>query len=276
MQLRYICPVCGRTMDISGHSYVCPARHSFDIARKGYVNLLTTSGRNPAKAGDDPDMVKARTAFLDSGHYERLARTVGGMAGDHAPCGSVIDSGCGEGYYTAIYAAMQPDAFFHGIDISKTAVNHCMTRIHAAGLNNAAFAAASSYALPFESSSADMVISTFAPVVNDEYARVLKKDGVLVVVSPSPRHLFELKAAVYDEPYENKANSYGLDSFAEEDRRILEYQTTLVSAQQIHDLFLMTPYFYKTSAEGMERLSRLDSLDVTCGFVIQVFRKKGE
>ena len=76
----YICPVCGNELERVQNSYVCPKRHSFDIARKGYVNLLTTSGRDPSKAGDDADMVRARTDFLDSGHYERLADAVADTA----------------------------------------------------------------------------------------------------------------------------------------------------------------------------------------------------
>lgn len=272
--LRYICPVCGAEMKMTERSFVCQKKHSFDIARKGYVNLLTTAGRNPGKAGDNADMVKARTDFLDSGHYEKLACTAAGIIGQYASVGShIIDSGCGEGYYTALYAKHLPDRCFYGIDISKKAIDHCMTRIHTAGITNCRFAVASSYALPFSDKTADMLVSTFAPVDNKEYSRVLKSDGVLIVVSPSPRHLFELKAAVYDKPYENKPNSYGLESFTESDRHILEYTTEFGTQKEIYDLFMMTPYFYKTSVEGIERLKRLEKLTVTLGFVIQVFKK---
>lgn len=272
-ELAYVCPVCGRVMKREERRYVCPQGHSFDIARKGYVNLLTTSGHNPATAGDDTVMVRARTEFLDSGHYGRLAERVGEIILAHR-LSSVIDSGCGEGYYTCVYARHCPETSFYGIDISKAAVNHCMTRVHTGNTGNCSFAVASSFGLPFEDHSADGIVSTFAPVDDREYSRVLKNGGVLIVVSPSPRHLYELKEAVYDRPYENRPNSYGLSDFDEESSEILEYETELDSQKLIFDLFSMTPYFYKTSARDTEKLRGLERLRVTCGFCIQVYRNR--
>ena len=273
----YICPVCKKRLKKLDNVLHCQNGHSFDIARKGYVNLLTTVKRNPKNSGDNADMVKARTSFLDKNYYLALARRIAETAGNclegkKEPM--IIDSGCGEGFYTCVYAQQLPFARIFGIDISKAAISHCMTRIHIAGIKNCEFAVASSFELPFIKESADMVISTFAPVSNDEYARVLKKGGKLIVVSPSPRHLFELKAAAYDKPYENKPNVYGLNKFELSGEEIFEYKQLISSTQDILDLFSMTPYLYKTSAEGIERLKALDSLEVTCGFCIQVYTKK--
>lgn len=273
----YICPVCKKRLKKLDNVLHCQNGHSFDIARKGYVNLLTTVKRNPKNSGDNADMVKARTSFLDKNYYLALARRIAETAGNclegkKEPM--IIDSGCGEGFYTCVYAQKLPFARIFGIDISKAAISHCMTRIHIAGIKNCEFAVASSFELPFIKESADMVISTFAPVSNDEYARVLKSGGRLIVVSPSPRHLFELKSAAYDEPYENKPNIYGLNKFELSGEEIFEYKQLISSTQDILDLFSMTPYLYKTSAEGIERLKALDSLEVTCGFCIQVYTKK--
>ncbi len=269
----YICPVCKKKLNRVGNSWKCSNGHSFDIARKGHVNLLTTAKHNPKTAGDNADMVKARTEFLDKGYYLPLAeklREVAGnvLQGEKSPV--IIDSGCGEGFYTAELSKLE-NARIYGIDISKHAIAHCMTRVHLAGITNCQFAAASSFDLPFADDSADAIISVFAPVCNDEYARVLKKGGTLIVVSPSPRHLFELKAAVYDMPYENKPNDYHLDKFNKGTDTVFEYKALLSSQKDIFDLFMMTPYFYKTSEEGMARLRSLDTIEVTCGFVIQVF-----
>ena len=273
----YICPVCKKRLKKLDNVLHCQNGHSFDIARKGYVNLLTTVKRNPKNSGDNADMVKARTSFLDKNYYLALARRIAETAGNclegkKEPM--IIDSGCGEGFYTCVYAQKLPFARIFGIDISKAAISHCMTRIHIAGIKNCEFAVASSFELPFIKESADMVISTFAPVSNDEYARVLKKGGKLIVISPSPKHLFELKSAAYDEPYENKPNNYGLNKFELSGEEIFEYKQLISSTQDILDLFSMTPYLYKTSAEGIERLKALYSLEVTCGFCIQVYTKK--
>ncbi|MBO5576786.1 MAG: methyltransferase domain-containing protein [Ruminococcus sp.] len=272
----YICPVCKKKLKKLDNVFHCQNGHSFDIARKGYVNLLTTKKRDPSKSGDKAEMVKARTAFLDKDYYRPLAEKTASLLKellDGKKNSAVIDSGCGEGYYTCIYAHSVPEALFFGVDISKSAVSHCMTRVHVKKLKNCEFCVASSFELPFKNEMADVVVSTFAPVSNDEYARVLKKGGKLVVVSPSSKHLFELKSAVYDKPYDNAPNNYALSKFELERSEIFEYTRTLETTQEIIDLFTMTPYFFKTSVQGLEKLKRLDSLEVTCGFDIRIYKR---
>lgn len=272
----YVCPVCKKRLKKLDGVWHCQNGHSFDIAKKGYVNLLTTVKRNPKNAGDNKLMVSARTAFLDKGYYlplaEKTAEIMEKLTGGSAV--NIIDSGCGEGFYTCEYAKRLKNAVLWGIDISKNAVAHCMTRVRSCGVENCGFAVASSFELPFIDGFADMIVCTFAPVSNDEYARALKEGGRLVVVSPSPKHLFELKSVLYEKPYENKPNVYGLNKFDLEDETVFEYKARLECTEDILNLFTMTPYYYKTSEEGTEKLRSLDSLEVTCGFVIQTYVKK--
>lgn len=273
----YICPVCGKNLKLSKNGYRCRNNHCFDVARNGYVNLLTTKGRNPKKAGDNPPMVKARSAFLDKDYYKplalRAAEIIRTLLKDN-PKSVIIDSGCGEGYYTKFYAQEMKSAEIYGIDISKIAVSHAMSRCRQEGLSNVSFAVASSFELPFRSISADLVVSAFAPVSNDEYARVLKKGGFLVVISPAARHLYGLKCVLYDVPYENKPNVYGLRKFEKLGEEQLSYSVTLASQEDIQNLFAMTPYFYKTSEEAKKRLESLETLETECSFVIETYHKK--
>ena len=127
----YICPICREKLKLSDRSYRCRNRHCFDISAKGYVNLLTTKGRNPSKAGDDKLMLRSRTDFLDSGAYAPLADRLCGLMGElvkNIKQPNIIDSGCGEGFYTCALAGIEGSRIW-GIDISKHAVSHCMTRI---------------------------------------------------------------------------------------------------------------------------------------------------
>lgn len=42
----FACPVCGNSLMINGKSYKCIDNHSFDAAKSGYVNLLTSDRMN--------------------------------------------------------------------------------------------------------------------------------------------------------------------------------------------------------------------------------------
>ncbi len=269
-----ICPVCRTRLKENSFGYACKKGHRFDLAAQGYVNLLDAKHSG---SGDDAAMVRARTEFLSLDGYRPLAEKTaeimrGLLAGAERPL--VLDCGCGEGYYTNIYAAALSNADIFGMDISRLAVKHGASRAKALGLTNVRYAAASSFELPFADRSADLIVSTFAPVTNDEFARVLKKGGKLVVVCPAPRHLWGLRAVLYDRPRLNNPNDYGLKSFAPVGAERLEYELTLGSNRDIMNLYAMTPYYYKTPREGRERLERLDTLVTECGFDILSFRKK--
>ena len=276
MKVNYLCPVCGQKLKKGENSYKCRDGHSFDIARKGYVNLLTTKGRNPVKAGDNKEMIKARSAFLDTGLYKPLAQKIGQLAAAltadiKEPV--IIDSGCGEGYYTCIYAQSVPNACIIGIDISKHGIDHAASRARQKALDNVRFAVASAFSLPVREECADVVISCFAPVSNDEYARVLKKGGHLLIISPTEKHLLGLKNVLYDSPYLNEPNVYALNKFTLADTHTLEYEAELTSNEQIMALFSMTPYCFKTPAEAVERLRKLDTLKTEIGFEIRDYIK---
>ena len=276
MRVNYLCPVCGEKLKQGEHSYKCKNAHSFDISKKGYVNLLTTKGRNPVRSGDNKEMIRARSTFLDTGLYEPLAQKIGQLASvltSDIKEPVIIDSGCGEGYYTCIYSSLNERAEVFGIDISKYGIDHAASRARMAKLQSIHFAVASAFGLPFRAECADIVISCFAPVSNDEYARVLKKGGKLIIASPTERHLFGLKAVLYDKPYENEPNTYALNKFSLQSTDTLEYEGELRSSDEIMALFTMTPYYYKTSAEAVEKLKGINTLKTELGFELRIYEK---
>src|SRR5918911_4436043 len=90
------CPVCGDRLRASGATLRCPARHSFDVARQGYVDL--TGGR-VTHPGDTADMIAARHALLAAGHFRVLTEALATAVGDR-PAGLVVDVGAGTGQHT--------------------------------------------------------------------------------------------------------------------------------------------------------------------------------
>ena len=259
------CPFCSAEIRREGNSLIClgERRHCFDIAKSGYVTLTRAAGTS----GDDRDMVRARTAFLDKGYYKPFADAVADSLGNAK---TVIDAGCGEGYYSNIIASRGHEVY--GFDLSKHACDKAAKRAKAMG-NTAFFGVSSVFELPVCEGSADAVVSLFAPIAEGEFARVLADDGILVVGAAGRNHLYELKKAIYAEAYENEGRRDLPAGFEEVCRRSVTY-TFDCDGEDLKNLFLMTPYAFKTSREDAAKLDRLSHLEITADFDIFVYRKK--
>ena len=71
--MQLLCPICGQPLAAAGKTYLCPNRHSFDIARQGYVHLLPVQSKHSASPGDTREQVLSRRAFLETGTYAPIA-----------------------------------------------------------------------------------------------------------------------------------------------------------------------------------------------------------
>lgn len=263
------CPICSAPLERAERSYTCPGRHCYDIAKEGYVNLLPANKKHAKDPGDDKEMVAARTRFLDGGHYTLLREALTGLVLECRP-NTLLDSGCGEGYYTAGICeelrAQGLDPRCVGVDLSRSALKKAARRIKAVE-----FAVASVYHLPVEDCSMDLLLNCFSPLAPEEFRRVLRPEGMFLYVVPGARHLWELKQVLYEKPYENAEEETGYDGFAYE--RIVPVDFTMaLDAPALRDLFRMTPYCWKTPRAGIERMNALDGLNVTASFRIYMFR----
>lgn len=271
----FCCPVCGKPLRREPTRCLCPAGHCFDAAREGYVHLLPANRMRAKAPGDSPQMVEARSRFLSAGYYRPLADAIA-EAACRMTCAhpAVLDCGCGEGYYTeAVYAALHAAGrtpHIAGIDISKPAVRRAAKR-----LPDGMFAVASAFRLPVADASCDLILSCFAPYDDAEILRVLKPGGCFLRVTPGPLHLFALKRAVYEHPYENPAPAAPPEGLHETESRTLTYQICLPDHAAVADLFSMTPYLHKTGAEGLARLAALPSLETEASFLLGAFQKDG-
>ncbi len=267
----FVCPICGEALAREEGRYGCPAGHSFDVAREGYVNLLPPNRQHSKAPGDDREMAAARSRFLDGGWYGPLRQALCTLAEKYAPDRPVLlDVGCGEGWYTAALArtAASLDGRTAGIDLSKPAVKKAARRCPGSEI-----AVASAYHLPLGNGAVDLLTDCFSPLAPEEFYRVLKPGGIFLYVVPGPRHLWELKSVLYDSPYENEEKREEYSGFQYREVVPIECSFTLPSRQEIGDLYRMTPYFWKTPKAGAERLGALERLTVTAQFRIHVMEK---
>lgn len=260
------CPVCGEklTLGNEGRSLLCrniKKRHCFDLARSGYVNFAGSSG------GDPKEAVVSRRRFLARGHYEPAARRVSELLKKYANGETVTDTGCGEGYYGKIIAEGGNPVI--GFDLSKPAVESASKL----KISNAFFAVAGINAMPLADASVGAVTNIFAPCFEGEYCRILKKNGVLILVGAGPCHLLGLKKAIYDETPLNTERADLPKNMKLIEKSRLSYNISIDSKEGINDLFSMTPYSYRTSRESIEKLSALEALKTEVEFDFYVYKK---
>ena len=267
------CPICGSPLKREETRYLCPNRHSYDIAKEGHTHLLPPNRKHSSAPGDDKGMAAARHAFLSKDYYkplrDTLCREILSRAGD-APV--LLDTGCGEGYYTTgIYQALVSAGKaprMAGTDISKFILRHAAKREQ--GIE---FAVASSYHLPVPDESVDVLLNCFSPLALEEFLRVLKPGGWFLYVVPAAEHLWELKQVLYDAPYPNEEKETPYEGFQYEAIVPVDAEIRLKNQTDIHALFQMTPYYWKTPKAGAERLAALETLTCRISFRIHIFRK---
>ncbi|HKS43963.1 MAG TPA: rRNA (guanine-N1)-methyltransferase [Amycolatopsis sp.] len=263
------CSVCGEPVELAGRAVRCARRHSFDLAKQGYVNML--HARVPAGTADTTEMVAARVEFLAAGYYSELADLVAGQVAT-AGTGLVVDAGAGTGYHLARVLDRLPTATGLALDVSAVALRRAAKAHERLG--------AVTWNLwepwPVASGSASVLLNVFAPRNGPEFRRVLRPDGLLVVVSPLAGHLRELASVVdllgVDGRKDERLDDRLGGQFEPLGRQEAVRRVTL-PPDDVRRAVLMGP-----SAHHPRRLRRLDqvaeAIEVTTAFLISVYRPR--
>lgn len=261
-----------------GGQYACPNRHSFDISREGYVNLLLVQQKKTKEPGDSKEMMVNRKAFLERGCYDRffdelIEVTVQELSGRKAikEICHLIDVGCGEGSFLSRLekhlpvAAPIPQAMW-GLDISKAGI-----RIAAQRNPRVHWGVASTFKLPLITGSVDVIFQIFAPAEPKEFARALKPSGLLIVVTPGPRHLFGLKKLIYEDP-QTQEKDLSPAGYSVVRQKKVSYLLSLRSSTEIMSLLGMTPFYWNINLATRERIERESLLETDLEFLITVYK----
>lgn len=267
-----ICPFDGLSLLQESGRCFCPNSHSFDVAKQGYINLLPVQNKRSKEPGDSKQMVAARREFLDLGHYRIISETLAEIIDKNNSAGSIscLDAGCGEGYYLHSLAELLSQPLYAvGVDISKWAIQAACKRNQ-----QITWLVASNASLPVESNRLDFVFCLFGFPVYEEFRRVLKPQGKLIMVDPNEQHLYSLRQVLYPniQPKEKVVKQVP-QGFSQLDSISITHDFTLTTAKAIEQLALMTPHWFKSSKEGRGRLLQLELLSTQLAVEFQLYEK---
>ena len=242
------CPLCGGAFSRRDNSLVCGNRHTYDIARQGYVNFVPGQKEMFYKK----ELFESRAKVFEAGVYapviERLTQAISRYVTKEHPV--LLDAGCGEGYYTK---AVCPDREMTriGFDLSKDAV-----KLAAKGPKTATFFAADLKRIPMQDHTVDVLLDIFTPANYAEFARVLAPDGMIMKLAPRSGYLRELRELAGDRLRHQEYDGGDVERYAHEKMNMLAQETityTLeVSQETAYHLARMTPMLAGIDVDALD------------------------
>ena len=235
------CPVCsGQMQMINLQSLICSNRHCFDIAKQGYVNLLSLA----KKTKYDKEMFEYRRMINRSGFFDPLNAVISdkiiNQLRTNEPT-SILDAGCGEGSHLTkiqekLFRKTTNSLMAVGIDISKEGISSA-----AAEYSNAIWCVADIANCPFANHRFNFILNILSPANYSEFQRLIADDGMVIKVIPERDYLKELRDIFYKGSEKQvNSNEITLDHFNEHfevtDVESVRYLLNLVSRISNHCL----------------------------------------
>ena len=238
----FACPICQENLTLVESSLKCNNRHSFDLAKFGYVNLAPQIKQS---ANYDKENFQNRQQILEAGFYQAILEVVSDLLSNSKNAKTILDIGCGEGFYSRKLQERHPDKTFYAFDISKDSVQIAAKSEPNWAVNwfvgDLAF-------LPIKDASMDILLDIFSPANYGEFRRVLSKDGILIKVIPTKNHLKEIRQRVQDQLTNKDYSNQDIKNHFQEHFTILSSQTAsltkTITAEQLQALLSMTPLLF--------------------------------
>ena len=238
----FACPICQENLTLVESSLKCENRHSFDLAKFGYVNLAPQIKQS---ANYDKENFQNRQQILEAGFYQAILDALSTMLCSLETSKTILDIGCGEGFYSRKLQEVHPDKTFYAFDISKDSV-----QIAAKSETNWAvnWFVGDLTQLPIKDASMDILLDIFSPANYGEFQRVLSKDGILIKVIPTENHLKEIRQTVQDQLKKKDYSNQDIKEYFQEHFSIQSIQTASltksITAEQRQALLSMTPLLF--------------------------------
>ena len=238
----FACPICQENLTLVESSLKCCNRHSFDLAKFGYVNLAPQIKQS---ANYDKENFQNRQQILEAGFYQAILEAVSDLLASSETSTTVLDIGCGEGFYSRKLQERHPDKTFYAFDISKDSVQIAAKSEPNWAVN---WFVGDLARLPIKDASMDILLDIFSPANYGEFRRILSKDGILIKVIPTENHLKEIRQRVQDQLTNKDYSNQDIKNHFQNNFTILSSKTASltkpITAEQLQALLSMTPLLF--------------------------------
>ena len=238
----FACPICQENLTLVESSLKCCNRHSFDLAKFGYINLAPQIKQS---ANYDKENFQNRQQILEAGFYQAILEAVSNLLASSKTATTILDIGCGEGFYSRKLQESHSDKTFYAFDISKDSVQIAAKSEPNWAVN---WFVGDLARLPIKDASMDILLDIFSPANYGEFRRVLSKDGILIKVIPTKNHLKEIRQKVRDQLTNKDYSNQDIKNHFQEHFTILSSQTASltksITAEQLQTLLSMTPLLF--------------------------------
>ena len=238
----FACPICQENLTLVESSLKCDHRHSFDLAKFGYVNLAPQIKQS---ANYDKENFQNRQQILEAGFYQAILEGISDILATNPSAKTILDIGCGEGFYSRKLQEVHPEKTFYAFDISKDSIQIAAKREPNWAVN---WFVGDLARLPIKDASMDILLDIFSPANYGEFRRVLSKDGILIKVIPTENHLKEIRQMVQDQLTKKDYSNQDIKEHFQERFSIQSSQTASltkpITAEQRQALLSMTPLLF--------------------------------
>ncbi|HGL8338036.1 TPA: putative RNA methyltransferase [Streptococcus pneumoniae] len=238
----FACPICQENLTLLETNFKCCNRHSFDLAKFGYVNLAPQIKQS---ANYNKENFQNRQQILEAGFYQAILDAVSDLLASSKTTTTILDIGCGEGFYSRKLQESHSEKTFYAFDISKDSVQIAAKSEPNWAVN---WFVGDLARLPIKDANMDILLDIFSPANYGEFRRVLSKDGILIKVIPTENHLKEIRQRVQDQLTNKEYSNQDIKDHFQEHFTILSSQTAsltkTITAEQLQALLSMTPLLF--------------------------------
>lgn len=238
----FACPICQENLTLLETNFKCCNRHSFDLAKFGYVNLAPQIKQS---ANYDKENFQNRQQILEAGFYQAILDAVSDLLASSKTTTTILDIGCGEGFYSRKLQESHSEKTFYAFDISKDSVQIAAKSEPNWAVN---WFVGDLARLPIKDANMDILLDIFSPANYGEFRRVLSKDGILIKVIPTENHLKEIRQRVQDQLTNKEYSNQDIKEHFQEHFTTLSSQTAsltkTITAEQLQALLSMTPLLF--------------------------------